>query len=263
MPNDEFMKHSPSEKPVVIPPMQDAEIGALLTAQYHKACNAMPEVLRFGAMMIRLEDHCKAVHDGQLSKGGRGNTDGSVASWLEKHAPDVKRPTAYRFRDVTLSVAQDYRELVGAKIAKAFAISDLVTADPKALPEPARKKQQALFDYVAGTSQKSWLDKIRPAKQTGGKTYERDGTKGKREKLSTEGARALLREIVANTAQHVRFYHDKHAYVVVDNDAELDGLIDHFEEAAKATRAWRKMSKSDRAAAFLEQAKIALKEARE
>lgn len=246
-------KHSPAETAVVIPPMKDADMGALLTEQYHKACNAMPEILRFGGMLLMLQE--KLAHDGPVSKGGRGN-EGGMRDWLRKHAPEVAYSTVCRFRDVTLGIAESYKEIVGGKIAKQFTLPALVTAAPEALPEAARKKQQALFEYVAGTSQKSWLDKMRPAKEKGGKTYDRDGTKGKHRKLTAEEARKLLHAVLTNTAQHLRFYFDQRAYVTAEDDAELDGLIDHLGECLKVTQAWRKLSKTDRTAALAEAVKL-------
>lgn len=246
-------KPTPYQPDAVIAPLQDAELGALLTAQYHKAVGAMPEVLRFGAMLIRLEQHILSTH-GQVSKGGRSNTDGSVAEWLRQHAPEVARTTALRFRDVTLGIAESYKELVGEKIARQFALADLVVAEPDELPEPARKKQQALFEYIAGTSQRSWLDKIRPVKAGGGNTYERTNGKGKRTRLTQAEALKLLREVAVNTMQHVRYLHDQKAYVPL-KPAELDGLIDHLQEALQDAKAWRDMTEEQRTAALAEQVK--------
>lgn len=165
-------KLTPQDSPVVIPPMKDAELGKLITEQYKRACNAMPEILRFGAMMMRLEE--KLLHDGVVSKGGRGNK-GGLNHWLRTHAPEIAESTAYRFRDVTLGIAVDYEQIVGKSVAKQFALADLVTAEAKALPEPVRKKQQALFDYVSGTSQKSWLDKIKPPTAGDGRRNNKGG----------------------------------------------------------------------------------------
>lgn len=172
----------PPKALAVITPKEHAEMGAQLTEQYHKAVGAMPEILRFGAMMIRLEETLSARGQGS----GNGVKGDGVKGWLTEHAPEVSRATAYRFRDVTLAIAEDYAQLVGPKVAKQFALPDLVTADPKKLPESARKKQLALFAYVSGTSQRSWLDKMRPIKARGGNTYERGGAKGKRKSPDEE-----------------------------------------------------------------------------
>lgn len=135
---------------------EDSEMGTQLTSAYHDACGAWPRILRFGAMVIMLEE--KLRHRGEVS-GGRGNK-GGLCDWLKRHAPEVAYTTARRFRDVVLSVAEDYQQVVGAKIAKRFSLPELVTASPDELPEPARAKQLELFEYVSGTSQRSWLSRF-------------------------------------------------------------------------------------------------------
>lgn len=156
-------------------PTEDALKGQQLTAQYHRATGGMKEVVIFGAMMMQLrEEHpemtkrgnpdaANAKKKGQLSTRGQlMPEDGPVtlAKWLETYAPEVKRTTALRFLHVTESIAEKYVEIVGAAVAKAMPLPELVTKTD--LPEKFAAKQLELFEFVNGTSQRSWLDMFSP-----------------------------------------------------------------------------------------------------
>jgi hypothetical protein len=132
---------------------QGAEFGTQLTDQYRKAVGGMTEVLRFGAMMMWLNQNLSAL--GQVSKGGRGNKDG-VSEWLRVFAPDVKKSTAYRFLHVAEAVARDFQ--LPAKVS----FIELATTEFSQLPEKLQQKQSELWEYVNGTSQRSWLDRFSP-----------------------------------------------------------------------------------------------------
>lgn len=233
----------------VLPPVPtgnpDAEMGAQLTEQYHRATGGMVEVLKFGAMMIQMEEAFDSARGAKHEGRGRYAKGSGFKGWLKEHAPDIKEGTAYRLRAVTESIAERYETIVGAKTAKQFALPALVTTPREQLPEAAAAKQLDLFNYVAGTSQRSWLDQFKPASDKGGKTYERDGKKGKRAKLTAEQATKLLHDLCSGGAASLKTIHDKQAYIVL-NDAELDGLIDHCTEVANAAAAWRKLTKAER-----------------
>lgn len=172
--------------PEKLPALDQAEMARQFTEQYQRAANAMPEVLKFGAMVLIVE---KVIHDGSLSLG-RGKK-GGLREWMRTHAPDVPLANALRFRDVVLGIAKEYEQLVGPKVAKQFALPELVTADGKTLPADALKKRDELFSYVAGTSQKSWLDKFRPVKARGGPRV-KDPDKTYDPNAPVENARDLL-----------------------------------------------------------------------
>lgn len=143
----------------------DALMGQQLTEQYKLATSGMQQVVIFGAMMIKLRE----MHPELAKKGGDRKSKSTVdtdrlslSAWLEKHAPEVKRPTALRFLNVTEAICADYVQIVGAKTAKAISLPDLVTTPAKQLPKGCESKQLSLFEYVNGTSQKSWLDRFSP-----------------------------------------------------------------------------------------------------
>lgn len=145
--------------------INDASQGKLLTEQYHRATGGMKEVLVFGAMMMQLRaEHPELVQKGRPTKksakrGALSETEPlTLSKWLEKFAPDVKGATARRFLAVTEAIAEDYAKIVGAKIAKSYTLPELVTT--QGLPRQAANKQLELFEWVNGTSQRSWLDRF-------------------------------------------------------------------------------------------------------
>lgn len=151
-------------------PDDNALMGAQLTSQYHRAVSGMQEVVIFGGMMMQLrERYPELTQRGPSSKSNstRGVTPAdeqpvTLKKWLSAYAPEVKEATAYRFLRVAESVAQDYTRIVGAKTAKAIGLADLVTTPADKLPADFAAKQLELFDWVNGTSQRSWLDRFSP-----------------------------------------------------------------------------------------------------
>lgn len=147
----------------------DVLMGQQLTAQYQLATSGMQQVVIFGAMMLKLRElHPELAQKGPApkSKPTRGLTSApealTLSKWLEKFAPEVKRQTAQRFMHVTQAIAEDYAQIVGAKTAKLISLPDLVTTPAAQLPQGCEAKQLSLFDWINGTSQRSWLDRFSP-----------------------------------------------------------------------------------------------------
>jgi len=130
----------------------DAVMGAQLTEQYHRAVGAMTEILRFGAMMMMLQQNHSTR--GVVS-GGRGKK-GGLNEWLRTYAPEVKQSTAYRFMNVALAVSEKF------ELPKKVSFIDLASKPADELPKKLQKKQLELWDFVNGTSQRSWLDQFTP-----------------------------------------------------------------------------------------------------
>lgn len=168
---------------------EDTLMGEQLTTQYRRAVGGMQEVVIFGAMMIKLRDKFPEITKkgpAAKSKSTRGLTPDEPApitleGWLATYAPEVKKASAYRFLHVTESVAESYKEIVGAKTAKLISLPDLVTLPVADLPKGCEAKQMALFDFVNGTSQRSWLDMFSPEspQKRGSKTREAEPPKPK------------------------------------------------------------------------------------
>lgn len=192
--------------PALTDDSQDVQMGTQLTAQYQRAVGGMREVLIFGAMMMMLrEQHPELTQKGPAakSKPARGLTPEdqpiSLQKWLEKYAPEVKRQTAQRFLAVTEAISERYEEVVGKAIAKQFSLAALVTTPAADLPGNAAAKQLELFDFVNGTSQRSWLDRFlpdSPQKRGAANRQTQEPAKPKTEKELKEEAEAELENIL-------------------------------------------------------------------
>lgn len=179
----------------------DAIKGQQLTDQYHRATGGMKEVVIFGAMMMQLREQ----HPETKQHGGNRRSSSTVElekvtlrGWLEKHAPEVKLTTALRFLHVTESIAEKYAEIVGAKVAKAMPLPQLVTAAADDLPQGFGAKQLELFEFVNGTSQRSWLDMFSPEspQKKGHKTKVQQGNDKPKPKTAAELAKDAEQEII-------------------------------------------------------------------
>jgi hypothetical protein len=144
----------------------DSLMGQQLTEQYHRAIGGIREVLRFGAMMMQLRNYIESTrgldHHTTTGKGAKYDANTGVDAWLKQFAPEVKKATAYRFLHVAESIAQQFQ--TPAKIT----FADLATKAPEELPEKLRSKQAELWEFVDGTSQRSWLDAFKPRPTLGG-----------------------------------------------------------------------------------------------
>jgi hypothetical protein len=229
-------------------PVDDFERGYALTQAYHDATGGMISVLRFGAHMMELDKWfaCEPLKMGQGQRGG-------IREWLRVNAPEINHGTAYRLKRVADEIAEEYESLVGKRFAKQLTMQQLVLTDAAKLPEDAKAKQLELFDFVRGTSQRSWLDRWKQSARKGGNLYDRDGEKGKRKPLSPEQHRALLHKLCTTTAEHLACVHKQHAITVL-SDAEIDGLRDHLQTVLDSVKNWQRLTpgqRQDQLAAFI------------
>ena len=214
---------------------EDAQMGQQLTEQYRKAVGGMTEVLRFGAMMMGLRAELSTR--GKLSKGGPAKDgNGGITGWLEQFAPDIKRSTAERFLHVAEAVAADFA--LPAKVS----FIELATSAPEQLSGALREKQDELWDFVNGTSQRSWLDRFAPpapkvinspAKPVLGKTPEEIETMHREEVTAVFAA--------TYDAIHKKEWH----YL---QDQLIRGAIDMFSEFITEAKAHLAIPKSERVA---------------
>lgn len=148
------MKNPPVKKAKQQPPaLDDAELGRQLTAQYHRATGAMVEILAFGAMLGKVRDHLELVRV-RTNSGNKGPIRGgesSLAAWLKQHAPEISKPTAYRFLTLAEGVRRECQ--LGVKVD----LVELLTTDPTALPKPLQAKRKKVMALVDGKSQRQLL----------------------------------------------------------------------------------------------------------
>lgn len=147
-------------------------MGAQLTEQYQLAVGAMTEILKFGAMMMMLRERCDSTR-GVAKLGNAARKGTGLKAWLKEHAPQVKEATAYRFMDIAESVAEQFA------LPKKVKFAELATKPADELTKSLQKKQLELWDFVNGTSQRSWLDQFKRdhREENGGKRTRPNGTK--------------------------------------------------------------------------------------
>ena len=151
----------------------DAEFFAFGIAQYGRAVGGMRDVIAFGAWMKLLRQRLSPIVrtrtvGGQLNGSSREN--GSLSACLEEHAPGINRQTAYRLEAVFDAVAEQFS--LSKTLASKTDLPTLVLSSPDALAALDPKlpaKQLELWTFVDGTSQRSWLDRLRPMKALGGR----------------------------------------------------------------------------------------------
>ena len=211
----------PSE--IIHPPSEidHTAIGKQLTSQYQKAVSGMQDVLIFGAMLMEIRKIVGTVAHDRQKGGGRDTKGEGLKAWLEENAPDIARRTAYRFLGVAEGVALEYQKIVGVKVAKAYTLESLVTTPAAELPEPIRLKQLNLFDYVNGTSQRSWMDRFKardldnlPGGDMGGK---------RKQKLTMDMEREFASKKIASIVHELRSFvlTDRLHNLLEEDDIEL------------------------------------------
>jgi hypothetical protein len=221
----------------------DKLMGEQFTAQYERATGGMREVLIFAAMMMKLRLLLSSARGTkELPRGV--NSDGGIKAWLVQHAKGVDQSTAYRFESVGKSVAFHWDGLPET-LAKKIEFHALVTSTAKQLAKidgRLPKKQADLFEYVKGTSQRSWLDQFRETLQS---SYDRT-TRGKgKTRKSQARMEKDLRERCVVAAEALHYIRKDRAFYVL-NEAELDGFIERAEEITTDAKAWRKKTKRER-----------------
>ena len=111
---------SPKSSTLVISPalpLTDADharLGAELTALYQEALVGHLRVLAFGAKFMEVEKVVSTC--GHNPERGPQTKGTGMKAWLEEHAPEVSRSTAYRFRDIAEAVAKRFKLAEPARI---------------------------------------------------------------------------------------------------------------------------------------------------
>lgn len=240
--------HSRNSERLVRTLTADAAVFAgQFTDQYRRAVGGMVEVLKFGAMMMLLERALSTREDRKALRGRNSKGEG-VKGWLEEHAPDVNRQTAYRFKNVAEAIAEEaYVSVVGVKIAREWDLPLLIFTPDAELPEAAKAKQLELFEFVQGTSQRSWLDQMRPPRGRGGNTYVRENGKGQRQPATEEDTTATHAFILEQAEGSLRHAIEAESYMFVHREANaLEQVCREFIAARKEFLTLRGAEREDR-----------------
>ena len=224
---------NPSASAPVADDAQFRQMGEQLTAQYQVAVSGMREILKFGTMLMHVRNILLAhegsliVQRGQLNRGGGQGVKRGLSHWLREYAPDISRSTAYRFMGIADAVATEYTQIVGVRVGETVPFTKLVLADPADLPEKEQAKQLELFEYVSGTSQKSWLDRFKAEDDTPrGGSREGAGRPHKDINAEAEMARIAWVDYLLATAEMLTKW-DGRGFIHMDREqiVSLDGML--------------------------------------
>lgn len=217
----------------------DSLLGQQLTAQYRKAITATREVVIFGAMMIKIRESLSARGQAQRNQ----HSEATVNGWLEQFAPEVSRPTAYRFMALAEGVQEEFQ------LGKKVDLTLLLTESADELTPALRKKQQHILEFLEGKSQRQLL------LQLGGDEPKKKTQRKRDEELTPEEEEALVEKALRNEINELmdgieRFTSKK--YFHVWNDAELDRAAELLTAALTALDTWRAMPKGKRLATAIQ-----------
>jgi uncharacterized Zn finger protein (UPF0148 family) len=141
----------------------DALRAEQLRTQWMRAIRGEAEQHIFGAMMILLTQHLKTVST--RGHGGKfGEKGGGVEGWLKENAPEIKRPTAYRW----MKAAQGLLQKTG--IAGAEELQSLLGTAEADLPPEQRAQQMELFSTMGKHSQGELIE-LAPGHRLGGSRH--------------------------------------------------------------------------------------------
>lgn len=146
--------------PEVLPPANNAittcHSPADVTAQYRRAIAGTLEMLRFGAMLVEVDQDLKR----ETSKGCI-QTGESLKAWLEKECPDVNYKTAMRFKGLAEGLQREFNIPAKVRLTAALPEADGTTSAPDDVPESKRKKvvdvQSEIWEFVQGKSARQLL----------------------------------------------------------------------------------------------------------
>ena len=138
--------------------MDEAEVAAALSAQYRKANLATFEIVKFGAMVLSLEQAIEGPRDGRDAKGL------GLRGWLEAHCPEVNYKTIMRHKEVAKAIYRQYSQADSERTIEAFAqalqldgsedatASDLECSEAVKGLVFGKSARQLLFDFASRRS---------------------------------------------------------------------------------------------------------------
>lgn len=214
---------------------EQQKLGAHLTSQYRLAVGGMLEHIAFGALVENVQRVVSALRT-QSGRGGGPDTKGDgLKGWLDRFAPEVSRPTAYRCMELAESIRAEF------KIGERADLHHLLKGS-KASPAELLKRK-AITAFVEGKSQRQLLIGIgKPDAEVGGKR-----TKTKKLTPAEEQAEwiAAATQTAKSTANALRTIEER--WKLLD-DIELKLAVEAAEKFAEEARTWLKTPPPSRAA---------------
>lgn len=134
----------------------EADVAAALSAQYRKANLATFEIVKFGAMVLAIEEALEGP------KAGRGSV--GIKGWIEAHCPEIQYRTSMRHKEVAKAIFRQYTKADPERTIEAFASALQLegnadaTADDMECSEAVKElvfgksARQLLFDFAGRKS---------------------------------------------------------------------------------------------------------------
>jgi hypothetical protein len=149
-----------AEEAELLPPSKNAistsHTPDAVTAQYRRAVAGTLEMLRFGAMLVEIDQDLKR----ETSKGCI-QTGESLKAWLESNCPDVNYKTAMRFKHLAEGLQREFNIPAKMRLTSALPDGDGSSLVPDEVPESKRKKvvdvQAEIWEFVQGKSARQLL----------------------------------------------------------------------------------------------------------
>lgn len=128
-------------------------MAAQLTEQYKRVTGWPGEVVKFGAMMLNLQEKIVNSARGINSRPmrGPGSSSGSLKQWIKERCPEISISTAWR----CMAIAEGIRDKF--QIGRRVDLLALLTAEHKDLEPKLLKKRADIRGFLEGKSQRQLL----------------------------------------------------------------------------------------------------------
>lgn len=121
----------------------EIQMARQLSEQYQRAVGGLWEVVKFGAMMMHLNQILSPRLQGKFSEQGDG-----TKAWLAEHCPDIKISTAWRFKGLAEGLQKEF------KLGEPADLHRLLTASEDDLNRADRKTREQISEFLEGQSQR-------------------------------------------------------------------------------------------------------------
>lgn len=125
----------------------ETQMAHQLSEQYQRAVGGLWEVVKFGAMLVFLQEKI-APAVASVKTGNRYAEGDGLKAWLAEHCPDVKISTAWRFKGLAEGLQKEF------KLGEPADLHRLLTAPEDELNRADRKTREEIAGFLEGQSQR-------------------------------------------------------------------------------------------------------------
>lgn len=142
---------------------QSSDMARQLSEQYQRAVGGLWEVVKFGAMMMHLQNALfpELIGTGNAKKFA-SDGDG-LKGWLSDNCSEINLKTAYRFKGLAEGLQKEF------KLGEPADLHRLLTADASDLNRADLKTREEIAGFLEGQSQRQLQFRFMADKPAGGK----------------------------------------------------------------------------------------------